>query len=58
LSTTTRSGPVQAWSSDPFDRLQWEGRFTLGVGTGQVLNEHVTGAPRLPAAATGASRAG
>jgi alkanesulfonate monooxygenase SsuD/methylene tetrahydromethanopterin reductase-like flavin-dependent oxidoreductase (luciferase family) len=47
---TTRVHPAVIAQAAATASLLTEGRFTLGVGTGEALNEHVTGAAWPPAA--------
>jgi len=42
---TTRIHPAIIAQAAPTAGLLTDGKFTLGVGTGEALNEHVTGAP-------------
>ena len=46
---TTRVHPAVVAQAAATAAVQLEGRFTLGVGTGEALNEHVLGDPWPPA---------
>lgn len=47
---TVRTHPVVIAQAAATSAVMLDGRFRLGVGTGEALNEHVTGAPWPPAA--------
>jgi G6PDH family F420-dependent oxidoreductase len=46
---TVRINPVVVAQAAATSSVMLDGRFTLGVGTGEALNEHVLGAPWPPA---------